>query len=208
MTTSTNNIPAIVEIGRTEARDTLRQRWSNYFVLIYAAVCLIIAINLRDSILNATVRYSDVATGIRANYPANWLVDDDGDYVFQVRDASRVGFKTAIIVDVQPLGLATTTRNLLDALSLDRAQTLSGYRTLEIDETYILPDGSTGTAMLYTYVNAEVNPVLQTFPTIVEGLDVIAVRQEQAIIVTFLADARTFDEERPIFERFLNALEF
>lgn len=205
MTTQT---PTIIEIGREEARSSLRQRWSHYFVLIYAAVCAIIGVNLRDSVLNATRAYVDIESGVRAAYPQNWAIDRDGDYVFRVRDLARVGFKTALQVDIQPVSLNTTPRNLLDALSLDRAQTLSSYRILSIDENAALPDDTPATRMVYSFVSVETNPTLQTLPIIVEGLDVIAIRQGQAIIVSFLADADVFDAQLPTFERFLNALEF
>lgn len=204
MTTTTTTI---VEIGRAQESATLRSRWSHYFVLIYCAICAVIAINLRNSIVNATSTYNDVQSGIRAEYPQNWLLDDDGAYVLRVRDAAQVGFKPTIQVSVRPVSLNTTTRNLLDALSLDRAQTLTGYRVLSIDSR-TLADDTPATQMLYTYVDVEAAPILQTIPTVVEGLDVIAIQQGQAVIVSFLVDSDTFDDELPIFERFLNALEF
>jgi hypothetical protein len=200
--------PTIIEIGREEARGSLRQRWSHYFVLIYAAVSLVIGINLRDSVLYATRQYVDVESGVRASYPQTWAIDSEGDYVFRVRDLSRVGFKTAIVVDTQPVSLSTTPRNLLDALSLDRAQTLGVYRILSIEDSVPLPDDTPATRMIYTYVDVETNPTLQTLPIIVEGLDVIAIREGQAIILSFLSDANTFESQLPVFERFLDALQF
>ncbi|MCL4247678.1 MAG: hypothetical protein KJ065_05985 [Anaerolineae bacterium] len=200
--------PTLVEIGRQEEQGTLRQRWSHYFVLLYGLLCLIIAINLRDSTINATTNYSDVTSGIRAAYPMTWVIDSDGPYVFRVRDMARIGFKTSIVVDTQPVSLSTTTRNLVDALSLDRGNTLTGYRILEIDDAYTLPDDTPATAVTYTYVNVEVSPILQTLPSIVEGFDVIAIRQGQAVILSFLADASVFEEQRPVMDRFLESLEF
>jgi hypothetical protein len=108
---------------------------------------------------------------------------------------------------VRPVSLNTTTRNLLDALSLDRAQTLTGYRVLSI-ESRALADESLATQMLYTYVDVQAAPILQTIPTVVEGLDVIAIQQGQAVIVSFLADANVFDSQTPIFDRFIETLGF
>ncbi|MCC6613494.1 MAG: hypothetical protein IT320_08450 [Anaerolineae bacterium] len=200
--------PTIVEVGRVEEGGTLRQRWSHYFVLLYGLLCVVIALNLRDSVLNATTNYNDVTSGIRAAYPQNWIIDNDGPYVFRVRDLAQVGFKTSIVVDTQPVSLSTTTRNLVDALSLDRGNTLTGYRILEIDDSYALPDDTPATAVTYTYVNVGVSPVLQTLPSIVEGFDVIAIRQGQAVILSFLADANVFEDQLPIMDRFLESLEF
>jgi hypothetical protein len=197
----------IVEVGRGRDEASLRSRWSHYFILIYCVVCFVIAINLRNSVINATTTYNDVQSGIRAEYPQNWLIDSDGEYVFRVRDATQIGFKTTIQVSVRPVSLNTTTRNLLDALSLDRAQTLTGYRVLSI-ESRALADESLATQMLYTYVDVQAAPILQTIPTVVEGLDVIAIQQGQAVIVSFLADANVFDSQTPIFDRFIETLGF
>lgn len=199
---------AIVEIGGQQEEGSLRQRWSHYFVLVYAALCILIALNLRSSILNATVPYSDLETGIRARYPANWLLDRQGSYVFRIRDISRIGFKTTIQVALRPLSLNTTTRNLLDSLSLDRAQTLTAYRVLAIEDNQALPTNTQTTQMRYVYVDVSADAVLQTIPTVVEGLDVITIREGQAFIITFLADATNFEAEQAAFERFLDGLEF
>ncbi len=200
--------PTIVEIGQQLSQGTLRQRWSHYFVLLYALVSFVVGINLRDSTLNAVTGYVDLQSGVRAAYPQAWVIDRQGDYVFRVRDLSRVGFKTAIIVDTQPVSLNATTRNLLDAILLDRANTLTGFQVLAVDDTYTLPDGTPATSMTYTFVDVEVNPVLQTLPIVVEGIDVIAIRQGQSVVVSFLADANTFEQDQAVFDRFLTTLEF
>lgn len=199
---------SIVEIGPQQEQGNLRQRWSHYFVLLYAAVCLLIAINLRSTIINETVPYSDLETGIRARYPAGWLIDTSDDYVFRVRNISRVGFKTSIQIAVRPVSLNTTTRNLLDALSLSRAQTLTAYRVLAIEESVRLPNEVVATRMRYVFVDVASEATLQRLPTVVEAFDLIAIREGQAIIISFAADADTFEEERPLFERFLNDIEF
>lgn len=198
----------VIEIGAPQREElTQRQRWSHYFVFIYAALALFIGYNLRTATINAAVPYVNSEVGIRAFYPQRWLIDTSGDYVFRVRDLAQLGFKTSIQVDVQPVTLNTSARNLLDTLSLSRLSTLSGYRVLSRQQ-YTMPDEQEATEMRYVYVSAGDNPFLQTVPTVVEGMDVLTIRRGQAIIVTFLSDATTFDENLPIFERFLDDLEF
>jgi hypothetical protein len=199
---------AIIEIGAPERVElTQRQRWSHYFVLIYAVVAVVIGYNLRTSTLNATVSYVNSEVGIRAFYPQRWLIDSSGSYVFRVRNLAQLGFKTSIQVDVQPVTINTSARNLLDTLSLRRVSTLSGYRVLS-RQPYVLPDEQEATAMVYVYVSTGDNPFLETIPTVVEGMDILTIRRGQAIIVTFLSNATTFDENLPTFERFLDDLEF
>jgi hypothetical protein len=197
----------LIEVSEQREELTPRQRWSHYFVFIYALIALFIGINLRDTTLNATVFYVNNEAGIRAFYPQRWLIDTSGDYIFRVRDLTQIGFKTQIQVDVQPVTINTSARNLLDTLSLNRSNTLSGYSVLT-RQAYTLPDEQEATAMRYVYVAAGDNPFLESVPTVVEGLDILAIRRGQAIIITFLSDADTFDDNLPIFERFLDDLEF
>jgi hypothetical protein len=199
---------SLIEIGGQQQQGNPRQRWSHYFVLTYAAISLVIAFNLRNTILSQTIPYSDLETGIRARYPLNWLIETGDDIVFRVSNISQIGFKTSIQVTVRPVSLNTTTRNLLDALSLSRAQTLTAYRVLDIEEGIQLPNDITATRMRYVYVEVAPEAVLQTIPIVIEAFDVIAIREGQAVIISFLADADAFAEELPTFERFLNEIEF
>ena len=197
----------VIEISRPAEELSQRERWSHYFVFIYAAIAVFIGLQLRSSTLDATVLYTNPQAGIRALYPQRWLIDSAGDYVFRVRDVTQLGFKTAMQVDVQPVSINTSARNLLDTLSLNRMQTLSSYDVLE-NVPYTLPNEQEATAMRYVYVEGSNNPFLESIPTVVEGMDILTIRRGQAIIITFLSDSRTFDENFPIFERFLNDLEF
>ena len=197
----------IIEVIGQREELTQRQRWSHYFVFIYAVIAVFIGINLRATTLDATVLYTNSQVGIRAFYPQRWLIDTAGDYVFRVRDITQIGFKTTMQLDVQPVTASTSARNLLDTLTLSRANTLSGY-SVQTTTPYTLPDGTEASAMRYVYVSTADNPFLDTIPTVVEGLDILAIRRGQAIIVTFLSDSQTFDEHLPTFERFLDDLEF
>ncbi len=197
----------LIEIHEPRSDITQRQRWSHYFVFIYAIIAVIIGINLRDATLYATVPYSNSEVGIRAYYPERWLIDSTGDYVFRVRDIEHVGFKTTIQVNVQPVTLSTSASNLLQTLTLTRMQTLSRFRVLSTPP-YTLPGGQEATAMSYVYVAGEDDPFLESIPTVVEGLDILTIRRGQAIIITFLSDSNSFDANLPIFERFLDDLEF
>ncbi len=196
---------AIEIVGASDSL-SFRQRWSHYLVLIFGLVGFIIAVNLRDGALNATTLYINAQAGIRAEYPQNWLLDEEGDYIFRVRDLSQAGFNTTLQVATRPVSSITTTRNVLDALTLGRSQTL-GYTVLS-EEQYILPDESTGITMSYTFVVSDPNPFLQGVPIVVEGQDILTIKRGQAIIISFISDATTFDENLPILTRFMSTLEF
>lgn len=195
-----------VEVGGLTAL-TLRQRWSNYLTIMLGVFSILVGINLRDTVIYASTIYTNLQAGIRAEYPRNWLIDEDGDYIFRVRESTTLGFKTTIQVTTRPVSPATSTRNVLDALSLARAQTLAAYRVFE-EQPYSLPDEVPATAMTYTFVAAEVNPFLQSVPVVVLGIDIITIARGQAIIITFLSGADAYQQNLPIFERFLETLNF
>jgi hypothetical protein len=197
---------SVIKIVEVSDSLTFRQRWSHYLVLIFGLVGFVIAINLRDGSLYAATLYVNAQAGISAEYPQNWLIDEAGNYIFRVRDVSHAGFNTTIQVAARPVSSITTTRNVLDALTLERSQTL-GYTVLS-EETYILPDETTGIAMSYTFVATNPNPFLQGIPIVVEGQDILTIKRGQAIIISFLSDATTFEENLAILARFMNSLEF
>jgi hypothetical protein len=171
-------------------------------------ICFFIAANLRDSILYAVTPYINTTAGISALYPRNWLIDTSGDYIFRVQNASRVGFKTTIQVGVQAVSNNTTTRNLVDALTLNRSQLLAAYRPLPANNNFTLPDGTLATSVNYIYAAITADPFLDTTPIVVRGIDILSIKRGQAVIITFLADSNTYEDDYKIFERFLNTIEF
>lgn len=186
---------------------TYRQRWSHYFVVVFALVGVVIGVNLRDSVLYDVSTYVNLQAGIQAQYPRNWLIDTEGSYVFRVRDVSQVGFKTTIQIASSPVGPSTSTRNVVDALTLRRSQTLASYTVFRI-ESFVLLDEVPATSVLYSYVASEADPFLESIPVVVQGQDVLVVKRGRVLVITFLCDSRTFSVNLPLFEQFLSALEF
>lgn len=185
-----------------------RQRWNHYLVLIMSGILLFAGVSLRDNALMATTLYTNTGAGIQAQYPRNWLLDSSGDYIFRVRDISHPGFKTTIQVSVQAVGTVTTVRNVLDSLTLNRAQVFAAYKVLSLEDNYVLPDESRATIVNYTYAIVDPDPFLQSIPSVVRGYDIITIKRGQAIIITFLSDSNTFETNFEVFERFVNSLEF
>lgn len=186
---------------------TLRQRWAHVFTVLVAIVMLLLGLNLRNNIRTATTPFESAQAGISAEYPRGWLRIASDEHVLRVRDMSRTGYKTTIQVTVRPVGRDTTERNVSERLSLDRAQDFTAYQLLSV-EPYTLPNDITGQAITYIYADQTTNPFLEGIPTIVRGYDVLVISGGQAIIITFRADERTFDEDFPRFEQFLRRLTF
>ena len=196
------------ETGRSPALPlTQRQRWS--LILSYAAIALglLAGMNQRDSALNAASMYSNDTAGITARYPARWLLEESGDFVFRVRDMAYRGFNTSIEVSTVAAGADASARSLFDQLSLARAQVLIDYTVLGY-EAFALPDETIASAMAYTFVSREASPFLQGVSTVAQGLDILTVRRGQALIISFRADSRIYARELATLHTFIENLEY
>ncbi len=185
-----------------------RQRWANLLVLLFGLGGILFSLLLREQVLGATVRYSNLQAGINAAYPPGWLLEEGGsDHVFRIRDLTAPGFATTLQVAVQPVAGESAARNIFDALTLQRAQTLAAY-TVNSEQSYMLPNGRVTSAMAYTFVSTGDNPFLRSVPVIVDGLDVLIIERDQALVITYRANTDVFTRELPHLERFLQSLDF
>lgn len=196
------------ETGRSPAiQITPRQRWSIAITYIMILIGFALGITQRDGALNRASVYTNLEAGISARYPARWLLEESGAYVFRVRDMAHRGFNTIIEVSVSPVGPDTTERNILDRLSLRRAQVLIDYTVLGYD-TYRLADESPAISMSYSFVSRDASPFLEGVSSIVNGLDILTIRRGQALTISLRADAAVYQRELEILRWFVQNLEY
>jgi hypothetical protein len=188
-----------------------RQRWASYLTIALAVVAVGGGLLMRNRVQSSTNIRPRQDDGITARYPANWLLQEGtkgkDDYVFRVQDPAAVPFKTTLQVSLLPVGPNARAFDILSALNISRAAEVPMYQALEITPI-TLPSGTQGTQMAYAYASREINPFLQSVPIIVRSIDVIEIRANQAIIITYKADAGTFEQNRHYFNSFLRALEY
>lgn len=186
---------------------TRTQRMANLVVVIAAVAGIAFGFLLKNQVVTGTTPFRDLAAGILARVPANWLLDTTGDYVLSVRDPASPGFRTTLQVAVESIGNDASARNILDNLTLQRAQVLAAYDTLGT-VPFTLPDGEQAIRLDYVYVDTEQNPFLARIPSVVHGVDIVAIKRGQAVIVTFRVEADRFEDEVWRLEQFLASLEF
>ncbi len=191
-----------------EAPLSSTQRWASFVAILVAALGLALGFLFKSQIVGATTPYRDLTAGVLAQYPSEWLLDTAGDYVFRVRDPTAPGFATLLQVAVEAVGADADARNILDNLTLERAQSLAAYRVLRTLPDFRLPDGDAATRLEYVYVQTEDNPFLQSLPVVVYGVDIVTIQRGQAIIITFRVEASRFDEEVWRLDQFLATLQF
>ena len=185
-----------------------RQRWASLLVLILGIGGFGLGMLLRGQVLSATIPYSNLQAGINAAYPPGWLLEEAGrDHVFRIRDLSAAGFATTLQVALFPVGDESSARNIFDTLTLSRARNLAAYSVVG-EEPFQLPGGLATSAMRYTYASAGENPFLSNTPVLVEGLDVLIFERDQALVITYRANAELFERDFSHLQRFLQNLEF
>ncbi|MEP7285243.1 MAG: hypothetical protein ABI947_05690 [Chloroflexota bacterium] len=185
-----------------------RQRWASYLTIIVAVLALAGGYALRVNSLNATQRFENKQIGLAARYPVNWLLEEGKtDFVFRVQDPAAVPFKTTLQMALLPFGPDALLAEIPNYLNITRATSLSTYIALQINSV-TLPNGTQGLQMEYAYAASETNPALQSVPIVVRGLDVIVLRNSQALVITYRADVQSFDRNRHYFDSFLRSLEF
>ena len=201
-------MPMTFEIDRPPAAPaSRRQRWSAALSYGLILACLALGVNLRDSSISQSDVYVNFEAGITARYPRRWLLDEDGDYIFRVRDMTYRGFNTLIELSALPVSADTVERNLLDRLTLKRSQTLIDYTILGYDN-YRMPDESQAVAMSYSFVSRDASPFLEGASAIVVGLDILTISRGQALIISFRADASIYQQELATLDRFIQNLDF
>lgn len=185
-----------------------RQRLANYLTIAVTLALLSVGFFVRSGDLNATRAYQEAQSGITARYPAGWIIEErTRDFLFRVQDVTAIPFKTSIRVQIVPIGAAARPADVLNELTINRANRLQSYQSLGI-EPITLANGAVGDLQSYAYAALERNPFLQSVPIIVRANDVVILRGTQAIVITYEADANTFESNRQYFINFLNTLQF
>jgi hypothetical protein len=185
-----------------------RKRWASALTILIVVGSVLISFGLRNQIVNATRPLEDSAFGISARLPAGWLVTQGSpNFVFRAQDALAIPFKTAIQLTIIPIGQGGLPADVINDLLVNRAAQFTTFK--QLGRTPItLRNGTQGQEVTYAYAAVESNPFLQSEPIIVRAVDVVVLRQGQAIIITYETDTSSFEKNKHYFDAFLASLEF
>jgi len=196
-----------IEIDEAQLGLTRSQTINSVLIVAAAAIMMLFGLLMQNSSASTALPFLDDESGIRALIPANWLITTDSDtFVMQAEDPGAIPFKTLLRVSIVPAGEEATPRNVVDTLTLQRSGRLSTYRVLSIEPTTLRDDEAL--EMNYAYVQDEPNPFLNAVPVVVRGRDVVIIRGNQAIVVTYREQSSRFEANEFLFEDFLDTLQF
>lgn len=195
-----------VDHSEVAAPLTRNDRFAEMLVVIITLAALGLGLLMRQSNTSQTWLYVSREAGIEAFYPAGWLVDEGGNYVARIRDPKARPFKTQFVISSIPASGQTSVRNVLDSLTLQRSIDLSAYRVLSVEEVTV--DGISQTRMTFAYVDADPNPFIQRLPVVVIGTDTVILDGNRALVITYMSDQESYDDNLPAFQRFLASLQY
>ncbi len=182
-----------------------RDRWADWAVVILVAAALILGLVLRETTLFRTAPFT-TRTDLTGRYPAEWVRETSDDPLLRVRDARGGEFDTTLELRSRPLAAEAEPALVLNALALERAGQVLAYRTLDTNQ--VLIGDKTATRRTFTYVHDDRNPYVDRLPVVVRGVDLALRDDGRIIVVTFLADAKDFDDHYRYFRAFAESLEF
>lgn len=187
----------------------LRRRivFNSTLAVAFALMLLFWGWSQRNGAVNSVIAYDDETSGIRALIPLNWLLSQGEDgTVFRVENPSARPFKTTIQISIETVGPDAVPRNVVDLLKLQGPVRLPGYTSLS-EERFTLGEDD-AVRINYAYFEVELNPFLETAPIVVRGEDVVVLRGNQAIIITYREAEQNFEKNHFYFDNFLRTLEY
>ena len=99
-----------------------------------------------------------------------------------------------------------TESDLLVALSLDRAENLTAYRALSVDNGVV--GGLEANRVTYAYVAEPAGGPQASVPVVVQAVDWVVIHEGKAYVLTFAAMADQFAEQEGSFGSILTSVDF
>ncbi len=184
---------------------SLGDRFAELSVLILTLIALALGWWLKTSVENRSLPFQ--GDGITAQTPAGWFVEKTGEHeVLRVSDRTASGFATTYVVETHAVPANSQAGTFVGLLTLDRGNTLTGYRVLNQQE--VLVDGRKAIQIEYVYVESAANLTHAVIPAVVHGLDYVFVESGKAVIVGYRADQSNYETNLGRFNRFLVSVQF
>jgi hypothetical protein len=194
--------------------DAKRAEW---LVILVAIVALAAGWGVRNYAENQvrpywlTDRGAGAEQALYLSAPARWLSSRPADGVLRLRDVRAGGLAPTLEARVITIGGVQPFEQLLaleaDALSLSRAQELTAYRILEMDDAVTL-NGQPALRVSYVYVHDQPHAFEQHLPVVVLGEDLLTYQQGYLVVLSVQAAQGEFDRARRHYEGFLGSAAF
>lgn len=175
-------------------------------VIVTILFALFLGFGIRNNAMNAsnTVELGEGLPSIEV--PSNWITGRPEGMLFRARNPRSASvFNSQLTVMTRPLESGQDAVAARTSLGLKRTQELLRYRELEAEPVTV--NGQPGILVTYAYV---ADPTREQGgiapPVVVQAQDLIFVNGNNAVIITFAADAANWDREQASLDIIQNSL--
>jgi hypothetical protein len=195
----------------TSVRRTVPLRgWlDEILVVALVVVALLLGWAVKGWVEGQTVAFTSDDGAVSLSYPDRWLEQADKEAVVAASDVRAAGaFKPSFSLSTREMDpdYPLTVSDLLVALSLDRAENLTAYRALSVDEGVV--GGLEASKVTYAYVAEPTGGAQAGVPVVVGAVDWVVIHEGKAYILTFAAMADQFASEEGAFDSILASVDF
>jgi hypothetical protein len=191
--------------SKTTSLASLGDRFAELSVVLLTLIVLVAGWFFKSSVENRSQVFN--SGSITAQVPAGWLSLKLGAHeVLHITDRTASGFSTTYLVEVKPAPADIQPGQLVSLVTLERGNTLTGYRVLSQQE--VLVQGRKAIEIDYVFVESAANLNHAVIPAVVRGQDYIFVNNGQAVIVSYRADEAAYEADLGRFYRFLVSVKY
>ncbi len=187
-------------------RASLGDTYAEWAVIVVLLIALAIGWGIKAATENQMLPYT--ANGLTISYPSDWSASTTAEGVLRFRDVRAGGVPPVIevrAIDAADAAVITQTLALeADSLALTRAQELTAYRILEMDDTVAFR-GQAALRVSFVYVMDEPSAFEQHLPVVVLGEDWLTWQQGKILVFSRQAPQDAFDKTGPYFQRVMDS---
>jgi hypothetical protein len=186
----------------------LKGWWDELLVVALVIVALLLGWAFKAWVQGQMVTFTSDDGAVSLSYPDRWLEQVDKETLVSVSDVRGEGpFKPTASLRVREMDpeYPLTENDLLVALSLNRAQELTAYRVLSVEQGVL--GGLAANKVTYAYLAEPGSGSQSAMPVVVQAVDWVVIREGRAYILTFAAVADQFADEEGAFNSILASVD-
>jgi hypothetical protein len=180
------------------------------FVIGLFVLALVAGLGLKTWALTRATISADLDFHLSLSYPAMWTRHTEKGTLLSIRDLQSEGtFKVSFSVAARQLEPPATgpVQDLVQPHIAERGEGLTAFRVLKTGETTV--DGLAAAEISYAYVDdAPWSPLQTSLPVVVQGIDILVVRDTDLYVFTFAAPAPSFAQQAETLEAILRSVQF
>ena len=187
----------------------LKSWLDEFLVVVLVIAALVVGWTIKARVEGQTVPFSTEDGALSLRYPDRWLEQVDKATLLTVSDIREEGaFKPEFSVTAREMNpdFPLTQSDLVVTLSIAKAEQLTAYRVLNVEEGLV--GDLEASKMVYAYVVEPAGGPQNVIPAVVEAVDYVVIYEGRAYVFTFAAPAEHFEGQVGSFHSILASVEF